>query len=348
MSDDPVLKYLKPERLEDTSEKAWKHWKKTFENFLSKTNVTEEADKLLLLTDHVTSDVFEHISDAADYISAIKTLYDLFVHPNNVIFNRHVLATSKQGEAESLEQFLQKLKTVSKDCEFKEVTALQLVYQEESVRDAFISELHSPAIRQRPLEQSNLNLDEAYKTARSLDAAQKNSQQYGQSLSYSAAMSDNQQTGSGLDEFANSLAYACPYYNQSMSKICAFCGKCPANKATCSNCQRRGHFHSVCQSKPQSQHYDQPQQFNHPQQLNHPQQYQPQQYQHRFSAAIDTQFETYAPTLATIRNKSESKVYIPIKVNGITTTALIDTGSTESYVNKNFIEVHSIASHPRE
>ena len=85
MSDDPVLKYLKPERLKDTSEKAWKHWKKTFENFLSKTNVTEEADKLLLLTDHVTSDVFEHISDAADYTSAIKTLYDLFVHPNKVI-----------------------------------------------------------------------------------------------------------------------------------------------------------------------------------------------------------------------------------------------------------------------
>ena len=153
-------------------------------------------------------------------------------------------------------------------------------------------------------------------------------------------------TGSGLDESANSLTYARPYYNQSMSMICAFCGKgqhhrskCSANKATCSNCQRRGHFHSVCQSKPQSQHYDQPQQFNHPQQLNHPQQYQPQQYQHRFSAAIATQFETYAPTLATIRNKSESKVYIPIKVNGITTTALIDTGSTE---------VHSIASHPRE
>ena len=103
-----------------------------------------------------------------------------------MIFNRHVLATSKQGEAESLEQFLQKLKTVSKDCEFKEVTAL--VYQEESVRDAFISELRSPAISQRPLEQSNLNLDEAYKTARSLNAAQKNSQQYGQSSSYSAAI----------------------------------------------------------------------------------------------------------------------------------------------------------------
>ena len=68
---------LKPERLEDTSEKAWKHWKKTFENFLSKTKVTEGADKLLLLTNHVTSDVSEHISAAAVYTSASKTLSDL-------------------------------------------------------------------------------------------------------------------------------------------------------------------------------------------------------------------------------------------------------------------------------
>ena len=346
MADDPVLKYLKPERLEDTSEKAWKHWKKTFENFLSKTKVTEEADKLLLLTNHVTSEVFEHISDAADYTSAIKTLSELFVRPNNVIFNRHLLATSKQGEAESLEQFLQKLRTVSKDCEFKTVTAL--VHQEESVRDAFISGLRSASIRQRLLEQSDLNLDEAYKTARSLDAAQKNSEQYGQSAVYSAAISDHPASNSNQNDSENSLAYARPYNNQFKSKDCTFCGKgqhhrskCPASNTTCSNCLRRGHFPSVCRSKPQSQYCSQPQQYQ-------PQQYQPQQYQHRSSAAVTTQSITYAPTLASIRNKSESKVYIPVKVNGIATTALIDTGSTDSYVNKNFIETHGIASQPRD
>ena len=100
--------------------------------------------------DPVTSEIFEHISDAADYKSAIKTLSDLFVRPNNVIFNRHLLATSKQGEVESLEIFLQKLEVISKDCDFKAVTAV--AHQKESVRDAFISGLCDPAIRQRLLE----------------------------------------------------------------------------------------------------------------------------------------------------------------------------------------------------
>ena len=90
--------------------------KKTFENFLAKSKVTEEADKLLL----PPIMLFEHIRDAADYKNAIKTLSDLFVRPNNVIFNRHLLATSKQGEVKSLEIFLQKLKGISKDCDLKQ------------------------------------------------------------------------------------------------------------------------------------------------------------------------------------------------------------------------------------
>ena len=309
MTDDPVLKYLKPERLEDTSEKAWKHWKKTFENFLAKSKVTEKADKLLLLTNHVTSEIFEHISDAADYKSAIKTLSDLFVRPNNVIFNHHLLATSKKGEVESLEIFLQKLKGISKDCEFKAVTAV--AHEEESVRDAFISGLRDPSIRQRLLESSDLTLDQACKTARSLDAAQKNAEQYGQSSVYTAAMSDKQETHFNQDQSENSLAYARPYNDQSKSNVCYFCGKgqhhrqqCPARSAICNICHRRGHF--ACRSKPQSQQFDQNQHYKPP-------------YVSRSSAAITSRPISYSPTLATTGGKSKSKVYIPVLVNGITT-----------------------------
>jgi len=76
---DEVLKYLKPERLEDTDTKKWKHWKKTFENFISKSKVTDDTDKLLVLTNLVSSEIYEHISEAADYTSAMTTLSSLYV-----------------------------------------------------------------------------------------------------------------------------------------------------------------------------------------------------------------------------------------------------------------------------
>ena len=217
-----------------------------------------------------------------------------------------------------------------------------MAHEEESVRDAFISGLRNPAIRQRLLESSDFTLDQACKTARSLDAAQKNAEQYGQSSVYTAAMSDKQETHFNQDQSENSIAYARPYNDQSKSNVCYFCGKgqhhqqqCPARSAICNICHRRGHFASACRSKPQSQQFDQNQHYKPP-------------YVSRSSAAITSRPISYSPTLATTGGKSESKVYIPVLVNGITTTALVDTGSTESYVNKKFIEVHNIVSHPRD
>ena len=55
--EDKIFKYLRPARLEETSTKQYKHWKKTFENFLAKTKVDDDTDKLLLLTNYISSDI---------------------------------------------------------------------------------------------------------------------------------------------------------------------------------------------------------------------------------------------------------------------------------------------------
>ena len=58
------------------------------------------------------------------------------------------------------------LKTLSKDCNFPSVTASK--YREESIRDAFITGLRSPSIRQRLLENNTLDLKTMFGQARSL------------------------------------------------------------------------------------------------------------------------------------------------------------------------------------
>ena len=88
----------------------------------------------------------------------------------NVIFVRHLLSTWRKQFRETLDQFLQDLRKLSKDCKFKAVTAEQ--YREELVRDAFTNGLLSPAIRQRLLESDTLSLHISYDKANSLDLAQ--------------------------------------------------------------------------------------------------------------------------------------------------------------------------------
>ena len=63
--------------------------------------------------------------------------FDADSSSKNEIFARHVLATRRQQASETLDEYLRALKTLSKDCNFKSVTATQ--YCEESIRDAIIT-----------------------------------------------------------------------------------------------------------------------------------------------------------------------------------------------------------------
>ena len=170
-------KLLRPERFDggDAIPGGWEHWFTTFTNFV--TSITDPApDKLKLLVNYVTPSVYSHIKDYTTYDEAVKALQAVYVKPVNQEFARHQLATRKQQPHESIDQFLQQLKLLSKDCGFAAVTAS--VYAQESVWDAFITGISSSAIRQRLLEKESLSLDEAIQHARSLELAQRNAECY--------------------------------------------------------------------------------------------------------------------------------------------------------------------------
>ena len=67
-------------------------------------------------------------------------------------------------------KILHVLKKLSKDCDFKNVSAAQ--YRDENVRDSFISGLVSPTIRQRFLENKTLDLQTMVDQARALESSQ--------------------------------------------------------------------------------------------------------------------------------------------------------------------------------
>ena len=92
------------------------------------------------------------------------------------MYARHILATTKQQPQQSLDDYLRTLRTLSKDCDFKQVSAED--HHNESIRDAFIAGLSSNFIRQRLLESETLTLEEAFTRSRTLDLAQKNADNF--------------------------------------------------------------------------------------------------------------------------------------------------------------------------
>ena len=124
----------------------------------------------------MTHNVLDYVEDCVDFDSVVKTLQNLYIKTPNEIFARHLLANRRQQSGESLDEFLQQLRKLSKDCNLKDVTADQ--YREELVRDSFINGLSLPPIRQRLLESTTLSLEQADTQAISLDLAQKNADAY--------------------------------------------------------------------------------------------------------------------------------------------------------------------------
>lgn len=257
-----MSKVLKPTRLDvdPTSPKAakeWKHWKRTFDNFIAECG-TDAPDKFRSIVNFISSDVFDYVEECTTYDEVIDTLTKLYVKTPNTIFARHQLASRKQKPDESHDEYLEELKKLSKPCNFVAVTAE--TYRCEMIRDSFRNGLSSSYIRQRLLENTKLTLEGAHNKARTLDFAQKNSEAYSQTIQPStvAAATATDTSNETANESLSSLAAMQKGVKQSgvRKRSCYFCGGymhanrilCPAREAVCHNCSKTGHFSKVCQS----------------------------------------------------------------------------------------------------
>ena len=93
-------KVLKPDRLDVdpqslTAEKVFKHWKKTFDNFLTQLEAINpgrqpaervEINKLDILTNFVSAAVYCCIEESTTYTSAVKTLEKALAKSKNKTF----------------------------------------------------------------------------------------------------------------------------------------------------------------------------------------------------------------------------------------------------------------------
>lgn len=318
-------RYLRPERFEVEpsaagSDLRWTHWRYTFENFLSEqASSATEVIKLKLLANHVSPTIFNIIRECSKYSAAIKLLNDTFEKRKNITLARHQLTCRKQQPGESVAEYCRALTSLAYDCHYKAVTAEE--HQSESIRGAFIAGLSTQRIRERLLEKSEMTLEETLNLAISLETAENTSQALqSNSLPASPSMLN---AVAPTEPQANlqqpNVAAFTSHNGSSQRRKCFFCGgnvhpriRCPANNAECQLCQKKGHFANVCRSAGQKQ-----------QNLN----------------TVNAEEESQEPPTTSLASfcaaapSSLRKATIPITVNNYNADALVDTGSSISFID---------------
>jgi len=226
-------------------------------------------------------------------------LDNAFLKPVNEVFARHRLNICQQKVGESLEEFLQRLKTLSAECNFRAVTAAQ--NQEAAIRDAFIAGLSSGYIRQRLLENAALELQAVFDKARSLDDAQRNVEIY-----------------SSRSAITPGTLAVCeiPPKQKCKVKLCSFCGRkrharedCPAKTCTCFVCGKKGHFAKVCRSRRKKLSCGQPLAVCKQKQRN-----------------VTTSYEA----------SDDENVNVTVVINGVQANGLLDTGAKCNHLSMKF------------
>ncbi|GAA50444.1 hypothetical protein CLF_104549 [Clonorchis sinensis] len=294
--------------------KRWNHWFRTFETYL-KIVESSKPDKLETLIYFVDPLVYDHIADHTDYESAIDTLRKLYVRPKNVIYARYLLQTYKQENGQEIDHFVRKLKSLAKFCEFKSVSATD--YKDECVRDAIINGLATISIREKLLAQSELTLDQAYQLVRPIELAHKQSQAYvsNEPISCSTIPPISQDRELPVDLTTAAVK---------STHTCYFCGydthprpKCPIREDVCNLCGKRGHFRRVCRSKNTTEF-------------------------HTSRTAKPNLSSLFVAAAATCLAHN----IVTIEVNGIALRALVDTGSSCSFINSKVVKMHNWKIYP--
>ena len=297
-------KLFKPKHFATSSEQSnseieWDHWLKTFENYTSY-HKANSSEKLLALTNLLDPLIFQNIEGIPNYEQAIKKLDSIYRKPQNPVFSRYVLFTRKQKPEENIKEYIKSLKLLTKNCNFRKVTALE--YEEEFLRDSFVAGISSNATRQKLLENQNLRLSDAIQIALTLEEASNNCSVYQPTMHGNNLNAMNEDLNEPL------AAVNKPKIN---GRKCYFCGgnydhdrnNCPARKVTCKNCSKTGHYAKVCKSQ-------------------------------KFIGSNSV------INVATLDNQfNPNKCTIQIKIQNQFVEALIDSGSAASFIDKNLFNL---------
>ena len=323
-------KVLRPDKLEvDTqtpdAPAIFKFWQKTLQNHID-TSFSDKSpqQQLSILTQYLTYKTYPIIEEATTYEHALRLLQAHFVKTKNVCYARHLLNSRKQKPEESIDEFIISLRQLAKEGNYLAVNAK--IHQDEAIRDSFISGLKSKTIRQRILE-AEVTLQQAIDQALSMESAQMNAESFNPP-SYTAAATPSYAFDNEGKQYSEP-----PNISAATPIKCWNCGRhkhdnikdCPAREETCFRCNKRGHYAKYCRGGAP------------------PRKFQPSK---KYSGAMVTQDTSEFPVLATLKTPDNRPSIVEILIEDETADAMVDSGSSDSYISESCQEEHRLLKHP--
>ena len=233
----------------------WLEWIEEFGRFRTATKLHKEdgdvqRDSLLYAmggreANRIFRTLFTPPDTDTDYNTLVAKFTEYFIPKRNIIHERCLFQERVQTTSESVEGFVRELQTLALHCDYTNTTDM--------VRDRFVMGINDPLVKQKlQLMAADLSLDKAVSIARQNEQVKT---QMREQLQHTAHVSEARAGGRYLKDRRR----AEPQKSQTAQK-CERCGyaqhardqKCPAAGQKCKNCNRRGHFASVCRSSKQT------------------------------------------------------------------------------------------------
>ena len=222
----------------------WPIWKKKWGHYyaateLEKKNGSTQVSILLTILGESAQKIYENFTfdkeDEKKDITNILKKFNEYVEPQiNQIFERCMFYRRYQQEHESFDRYVNDIKTMSKRCDFTNITVDKII------RDKIINGIRNNNLRKSLITRSNITCEMLIKICRAEDISQE------QSTTLKTKETIN---------YINSKPKK--QYQEKRKEIkCRYCGGihqfkkelCPAYGKTCAKCNRMNHYRSMCKA----------------------------------------------------------------------------------------------------
>lgn len=238
-----------------TTFETWSRWKRSLTYLIDAKGITSHTRKKAILLHKggtALQDIYATLEKAKateaaaakdEFLFAIELLDAHFSPTVNRIYERYKFRLIHQN-AESIEQFVVRLRYQAENCEFKEMDT--------EIVDQIVLGTSSNELRTKILEQRLEALDKVLQLGKLLE-----------SVSFQTGKMANIEFPVGQSQEQDSVARLVDRQNSQRSELrnrpsCEACGRrhatgsaeCPAKDGTCFRCDAKGHFANRCPSRP--------------------------------------------------------------------------------------------------